>query len=165
MFIPDGIYEHLLISDFRCEMICNLLIITIILMIFFSIKQISKYKKLKLDNMILEKQVNEIRNNFSIYRSVSDCQNSELKNLRTKNTELTLENMKLKNIIESYRNELYGNYYKSAYYVRPILKDTVDAIRYAMKHAHPDNGGNEEDFIKFKKVYEEIKNKQEGVTC
>jgi len=31
---------------------------------------------------------------------------------------------------------------------------TIEAVKYAMKHAHPDNGGNAEDFIKFKKCYE-----------
>lgn len=37
-----------------------------------------------------------------------------------------------------------------------INKDTIDAVFYAMKKAHPDNGGNEEDFIRFKKCYEEL---------
>lgn len=37
-----------------------------------------------------------------------------------------------------------------------ISKDEIDAVRYAMKHAHPDNGGNAEDFIRFKKCYEEL---------
>lgn len=39
-----------------------------------------------------------------------------------------------------------------------ISPDTIQAVKYAMKHAHPDNGGNAEDFIKFKKAYEEIAN-------
>ena len=39
---------------------------------------------------------------------------------------------------------------------RKIPPDTIEAVKYAMKHAHPDNGGNAEDFIKFKKCYEEL---------
>lgn len=37
---------------------------------------------------------------------------------------------------------------------------TIQAVRYAMKHAHPDNGGNAEDFMKFQKCYEELLNKR-----
>lgn len=37
-----------------------------------------------------------------------------------------------------------------------IPKDTIQAVKYAMKHAHPDNGGNADDFIRFQKCYEEL---------
>lgn len=37
-----------------------------------------------------------------------------------------------------------------------IPQDTISAVRYAMKHAHPDNGGSAEDFVRFKKCYEEL---------
>lgn len=37
-----------------------------------------------------------------------------------------------------------------------VSQDTIDAVFYAMKKAHPDNGGKEEDFIRFKKCYEEL---------
>lgn len=37
-----------------------------------------------------------------------------------------------------------------------VSQDEIDAVRYAMKHSHPDNGGNVKDFIKFKKCYEEL---------
>lgn len=40
-----------------------------------------------------------------------------------------------------------------------VSKDTIQAIKYAMKHAHPDNGGNAEDFIRFQKCYEELTKK------
>lgn len=36
-------------------------------------------------------------------------------------------------------------------------RDVLDAVRYAMIRAHPDNGGKEEDFIKFRQVYEKLK--------
>lgn len=135
-------------------MIWNLVIIGIIFLIGFLIDHVRKYKDLKFDNMILKKQVEEIRNNFKMYRSISDCENGEIERLKSKNAELFMENMQLKSLIGAYRN-VYGNGYQR---VPQISKDTVDAVRYAMKHAHPDNGGNAEDFIKFKKVYEEITN-------
>lgn len=37
-----------------------------------------------------------------------------------------------------------------------IPTDTIKAVKYAMKHAHPDNGGNADDFIRFQKCYEEL---------
>lgn len=37
-----------------------------------------------------------------------------------------------------------------------IPQDTISAVRYAMKRAHPDNGGSADDFMRFKKCYEEL---------
>lgn len=37
-----------------------------------------------------------------------------------------------------------------------ISTDTIQAVKYAMKHSHPDNGGNADDFIRFQKCYEEL---------
>lgn len=36
--------------------------------------------------------------------------------------------------------------------------DIVYAVKYAMKKAHPDNGGKQEDFIKFNNLYNKIRN-------
>lgn len=108
--------------------------------------------------MILKKQVDEIRNNFKMYRSISDCENAEVEKLRNRNSELLMENMQLKSLIGAYRN-VYGNGYQGAHSTPQIPKDTVDAVRCAMKHAHPDNGGNAEDFIRFQKCYEELTRK------
>ena len=38
-----------------------------------------------------------------------------------------------------------------------IPDGTVEAVKYAVKCSHPDNGGNEKDFIKFKKCYDALK--------
>lgn len=108
--------------------------------------------------MILKKQVDEIRNNFKMYRSISDCENAEVEKLRNRNAELFMENMQLKSLIGAYRNT-FGNGFHSTYSTQSISKDTIDAVRYAMKHAHPDNGGNAEDFIRFQKCYEELARK------
>lgn len=35
--------------------------------------------------------------------------------------------------------------------------DVIDAVKYAMVKAHPDNGGKQDDFVKFKHIYEKIK--------
>lgn len=36
-------------------------------------------------------------------------------------------------------------------------KEVLDAVKYAVKYSHPDNGGNQNDFIKFKRVYDKLK--------
>lgn len=49
-------------------------------------------------------------------------------------------------------------YYKNLYISNTIQNQVaVDAARIAMRLSHPDNGGNMEDFIKFKKCYEHLK--------
>lgn len=138
-------------------MIRDLVIMGIIIASCFLINHIRKYKELKFDNMILRKQADEIRNNFKMYRSINDCENAEVEKLRNRNAELFMENMQLKSLIGTYRN-LCGNGYHGAYSTPQIPKDMVDVVRYAMKHAHPDNGGNAEDFIRFQKCYEELTN-------
>lgn len=40
-----------------------------------------------------------------------------------------------------------------------IPKGTIDAVRLAMKISHPDNGGNQNDFIKYREVYMKLTKK------
>ena len=35
--------------------------------------------------------------------------------------------------------------------------DILFAVKYAMKHAHPDHGGKQEDFIRFNEMYKSMK--------
>ena len=37
-----------------------------------------------------------------------------------------------------------------------ISNQVKEAVKYAMKKSHPDNGGNQELFIKFRNIYKEI---------
>lgn len=141
-------------------MIWNLVIIGIIFLVGFLISHIINYKKLKFDNMILKKQVDKIRNNFQMYRSISDCESGELKTLRDKNAELLMENMQLKSLIGAYRNANLGGLQNlCGYSAQNIPKGAIEAVKYAMKKSHPDNGGNAEDFMRFQKVYEELTRK------
>lgn len=46
---------------------------------------------------------------------------------------------------------------KKKYNVNTVVPpNTIQAVKYAMKHSHPDNGGNADDFIRFQKCYEEL---------
>lgn len=115
------------------------------------INQYMSIRRLKFDNEIAKLSIKEIRNNYEMRIRLSECDSSQVDALEKKNAALLLENMQLKSAIDLYR-KLYGRTSNA----RQIPKDTVDAVRYAMKHAHPDNGGSAEDFDRFRKCYEEL---------
>ena len=81
------------------------------------------------------------------------------------------ENMNLKMEVDKLKrqNEIQRFKYSSVYreYVRllmepdtskPTTPDIKEAVHYAMVKAHPDNGGKQEDFVKFRKLYERMNN-------
>lgn len=73
--------------------------------------------------------------------------------LKDINQALSAENFRLKQRIEFYeRTERFET--KTS-----ITKGTIEAVKYAVKKSHPDNGGNAEDFMRFQKVYEELTRK------
>lgn len=115
------------------------------------ISQYIDIRKLKWDNEIEKRAFNDLKRHFEIRAKLNECGSSEVDALEKKNAALLMENMQLKSAIDLYR-KLYGRTSNAP----QISKDTVDAVRYAMKHAHPDNGGSAEDFVRFKKCYEEL---------
>lgn len=86
--------------------------------------------------------------------------------MRFKIKELKQENERIKRNSEiwenMYQNEIniLQNRITTLYKMRldrgAVSKDVIDSVHYAMKKSHPDNGGNAEDFMRFKKVYEEV---------
>lgn len=70
--------------------------------------------------------------------------------LRGQVNELNHYNAECKRMLYQYRKREEENANRS------IPQDTISAVRYAMKHAHPDNGGSVEDFDRFRKCYEEL---------
>lgn len=57
------------------------------------------------------------------------------------------QNLRYKNIALSIDNQ----------YTTEADADILYAVKYAMKHAHPDKGGKQEDFIRFNEMYRRIK--------
>ena len=49
---------------------------------------------------------------------------------------------------------------KSKKYNIDCNEDILDAVKLAMKVSHPDNGGNQEDFIKYREVYLKLTKKR-----
>lgn len=127
--------------------------IVFIISVFITIMiaQYMNIRKLKWDNEIEKRAYNNLKNHFEMREKLSECDSSQVDALEKKNAALLLENMQLKSAIDLYR-KLYGRTNNTPQF----SKDTVDAVRYAMKHAHPDNGGSAEDFVRFKKCYEEL---------
>lgn len=102
-----------------------------------------------------KKKIQELE--YKIGRLETDFENSEelRRELKRENERIRNElwcvrdrNVQLRKVIERYEKVKFSS--------MPIQKDVVDAVRYTMKHAHPDNGGNAEDFIRFQKCYEEL---------
>ncbi len=89
--------------------------------------------KLKLDNRYLKQEV-------ELYKS----------SIQTRDYIIEEKNRVIRGMIEQANKQRYATF------VTPNNPEVLEAIKYAMKHAHPDNGGNAEDFIKFKKCYEEL---------
>lgn len=58
------------------------------------------------------------------------------------------------NLCEKMQDQM--NRLKSGYIRKDIPDNTLEAVRYAMIHSHPDNGGDTEQFIKFKEVYDRL---------
>ena len=74
-----------------------------------------------------------------------------------KNTEISL----LNTIIQQLRVSKGGTkriIYRSK--TTNIPKGTIDAVKLAMKVSHPDNGGKQEDFIKYNEVYQKLTEKR-----
>lgn len=72
----------------------------------------------------------------------------EILRLDHENCHLRLQNNMLKSAIDKMKSE-----------PATVSEDIKEAVKYAMVHSHPDNGGTPEDFMKFRKAYEELKAK------
>lgn len=125
-------------------MLWNLVIIGLIFFVGFLIDYAMEYRKLKRDNAVLKEQVCEARSNYMMYRGIAAFNDVEIEGLRNINSKLLMEISRLKSLVRTNQNTF------------SISKDMVDAVRCAMKHSHPDNGGNVKDFIRFQKCYEEL---------
>lgn len=65
--------------------------------------------------------------------------------------DLRMENIRLNNLLKQTTSTRANT---------PVVKqdkEIVYAVKYAMKAAHPDNGGKQQDFIKFNNLYNKIR--------
>ena len=81
------------------------------------------------------------------------------KSAKTKLDDLQHENLRLKSDVKTLRGDRVVfdpfEYFRNS---RPkeIDDDIKEAVKYARDKSHPDNGGLDEDFIKFHELYQRI---------
>lgn len=71
--------------------------------------------------------------------------------LRESNRRLILDNISYRDTLRVIQNTTYNK--------EETRSDVKDAVKYAMKKSHPDNGGSTDDFRKFRELYEEMEGK------
>ena len=71
--------------------------------------------------------------------------------LRQTNVNLILAKMSFMADANNKENDTYNK--------EETRSDVKDAVKYAMKKSHPDNGGSADDFRKFRELYEEMEGK------
>lgn len=77
-----------------------------------------------------------------------------------KNTEIILLNAAIQQLRISKGGTDRIVYKDRVVYKYEIPKGTIDAVKLAMKVSHPDNGGNNADFIKYNELYQKITEKR-----
>lgn len=100
----------------------------------------------------------EISENRDLVEEFNRCKNKlryaeyEISILRRENHKLQIHVNVLRSDITALRTENVAHVQK--YKESPEVKE---AVKYAMKSAHPDNGGDAKDFMKFRELYNKIK--------
>lgn len=104
------------------------------------------------------KMNDEISENRDLVEEFNRCKNKlryaeyEISILRRENHKLQIHVNVLRSDITALRTENVAHVQK--YKESPEVKE---AVKYAMKSAHPDNGGDAKDFMKFRELYNKIK--------
>lgn len=75
----------------------------------------------------------------------------KLDRMRQANVNLILDKMSFMADASDKENGIYNKEETSS--------DVKNAVKYAMKKSHPDNGGSADDFRKFRELYEEMEGK------
>lgn len=104
------------------------------------------------------KMDDEISENRDLVEEFNRCKNQlkyakyEISTLRRENHKLQIHVNVLRSDITALKTENVAHVQK--YKESPEVKE---AVKYAMKSAHPDNGGDTKDFMKFRELYNKIK--------
>lgn len=104
------------------------------------------------------KMDDKINENRDLVEEFNRCKNQlkyaeyEISALRRENHKLQIRVSVLRDDITALRKENVAHVQR--YKESPEVKE---AVKYAMKSAHPDNGGDAKDFMKFRELYNKIK--------
>lgn len=104
-------------------------------------KQIEKQERQKDDWQMLaknaEREAARLRSGYNFYYDNYARLSKQLEQLK--------EQMNRQNDTYNFCNSQVNN------------QEVIEAVKYAMKKSHPDNGGNAEDFKKYRELYNRIK--------
>lgn len=129
----------------------------VLISIIFSIMCLINGWKAESENIDLKFKYKEIKREFSEYKVSSKCAIETLKIELNKHKE-DAERWEKEAYQRRFQDVRWGYGYKPQRNTGNTLPDgTLEAVKYAMNKSHPDNGGNQEDFIKFRKLYEDLK--------
>lgn len=100
----------------------------------------------------MEADIGDIEDIEEQYERKLEYAEYEISTLRRENHKLQIHVNVLRSDITALRTENVAHVQK--YKESPEVKE---AVKYAMKSAHPDNGGDAKDFMKFRELYNKIK--------
>lgn len=100
----------------------------------------------------MEADIGDIEDIEEQYERKLEYAEYEISTLRRENHKLQICVSVLRDDITALRTENVAHVQK--YKESPEVKE---AVKYAMKSAHPDNGGDAKDFMKFRELYNKIK--------
>lgn len=110
------------------------------------------------------KMDDEISENRDLVKEFNRCKN-QLKYAEYEISTLRRENHKLQIRVSVLRDDLTALRKENVTYAQQNRETSLskespeikEAVKYAMKSAHPDNGGDAKDFMKFRELYNKIK--------
>lgn len=108
-------------------------------------KQGKTYEKVKEENLELKDMLYSIEENRNYYKMLSDNYYDQITRLK-----------RLNYLLEEKVKILETQPKAATQHTNPKDQEIIEAVKYAMKMSHPDNNGNAEDFMKFRKLYKEI---------
>lgn len=100
----------------------------------------------------MEADIGDIEDIEEQYERKLEYAEYEISTLRRENHKLQIRVSVLRSDITALRTENVAHVQK--YKESPEVKE---AVKYAMKSAHPDNGGDAKDFMEFRELYNKIK--------
>lgn len=100
----------------------------------------------------MEADIGDIEDIEEQYERKLEYAEYEISTLRRENHKLQIRVSVLRSDITALRTENVAHVQK--YKESPEVKE---AVKYAMESAHPDNGGDAKDFMKFRELYNKIK--------
>lgn len=109
------------------------------------------------------KMDDKISENRDLMEEFNRCKNQlkyaeyEISALRRENHKLQIRVSVLRDDITALRKENVTYAQQSRESLSKKSPEIKEAVKYAMKSAHPDNGGDAKDFMKFRELYNKIK--------